>query len=156
MQPFFDLLALHELGHAFHFQAGLNMQRKWMQELFVNIMLHTFVAEKEPQSLPALTVFPQMVISGGTGDYLYTSLQDVHEKYNEIGAKHPKNYGWYQCRWHAASAQIYETDSTSAATQLWKALKDQKQTLSESELIPFFEKAGLRSVAEMIRNWDKG
>src|SRR5690606_32731139 len=29
MQAFFDLLAIHELGHAFHFQADLNMQRKW-------------------------------------------------------------------------------------------------------------------------------
>jgi hypothetical protein len=37
MQPFFDLLALHELGHAFHQQAGLTMQRKWMGELFCNI-----------------------------------------------------------------------------------------------------------------------
>jgi hypothetical protein len=155
MQPFFDLLAIHELGHAFHLQAGLNMQRKWMQELFVNILLHTFVAEKEPQSLPPLTVFPQMVIGGGTADYLYTSLKDIDEKYQEIGSKHPRNYGWYQCRWHAASAKIYDAGGMRAATLLWKTLKDQKQRLPENELIPFFEKAGLRSVAEMIRNWDK-
>src|SRR5690606_904494 len=62
MQPFFDLLALHELGHAFQFQAGLNIQRKWMGELFANVFLHTYIAEKEPRMLNALTVFPKMVI----------------------------------------------------------------------------------------------
>lgn len=35
MTAFFDLLALHELGHGFHQQGGLTMQRLWMQELFV-------------------------------------------------------------------------------------------------------------------------
>ncbi|MEJ7821361.1 MAG: hypothetical protein WKF85_03510, partial [Chitinophagaceae bacterium] len=45
MQPFFDLLALHELGHAFHKQGGLTMHRKWMGELFCNILLHTYIAE---------------------------------------------------------------------------------------------------------------
>lgn len=154
MQPFFDLLALHELGHAFHMQAGLNMQRKWMQELFVNILLHTYVAEKEPKLLPALTVFPQMVISNGSSGYLYTSLKDVHEKYSEIGAKHPNNYGWYQCRWHAAAGAIYDADNVNAVSLLWKTLKDQQQTLEDGALVPFFEQAGLRSVAAMISNWD--
>jgi len=45
MMPFFDLLALHEMGHSYTAQAGLKMHRYWMGELFVNIMLHTFVAE---------------------------------------------------------------------------------------------------------------
>jgi len=41
------------------------MQRLWMQELFCNIMLHTYIAENEPQNLPALELFPEMVVSGG-------------------------------------------------------------------------------------------
>src|SRR5690606_32677949 len=60
MPGFFDLLAIHELGHAFHIQVGLTMQRKWMGELFAIILLHTYIAENEPQLLPALTLFPQM------------------------------------------------------------------------------------------------
>src|SRR5687768_4274843 len=32
MKPFFDLLAIHELGHAYHMQGGLTMQRLWMEE----------------------------------------------------------------------------------------------------------------------------
>ncbi len=62
MEPFFDLLAIHELGHAFHIQDSLMMQRKWMGELFANILLHTYIAENEPHLLPALIVFPEMVV----------------------------------------------------------------------------------------------
>src|SRR5690606_28679176 len=97
MQPFFDLLALHELGHAFHMQGGLQMQRQWMGELFCNILLHAYIAENEPGQLPALTVFPNMVISNGTSEYQFTSLHDIEERYEEIGQQHAKNYGWYQC-----------------------------------------------------------
>ena len=49
MQDFLDLLALHELGPAFHTQGGLKMQRNWMGELFVNILLHAYIAENEPE-----------------------------------------------------------------------------------------------------------
>lgn len=155
MEPFFDLLALHELGHAFHLQAGLNLQRKWMGELFVNILLHTFIAEKEPASLPALTLFPRMVIANGTKEYKFTSLQDVHDKYEEIGKQHPKNYGWYQSRWHAAAATIYNKDGKYAARKLWNALKAQKETVNDAALLSLLQSAGVPSVANMIQNWEK-
>ena len=58
MQAFFDLLAIHELGHAFHMQAGLTTQRKWMGELFVNILLHTYIAENEPGAIACTDTFP--------------------------------------------------------------------------------------------------
>lgn len=155
MEAFFDLLALHELGHAFHFQAGLNMQRKWMGELFVNILLHSFIAEKEPASLQALTLFPRMVVAGGTKEFTYTSLKDVHERYNEIGKEHPKNYGWYQCRWHTTAGIIYDAAGEEAGKQLWNAFKNQKETLTDEAIPHFLDQSGAKEVADMIRNWDK-
>ena len=155
MEAFFDLLALHELGHAFHFQAGLNMQRKWMGELFVNILLHSFIAEKEPASLRALTLFPRMVVAGGTKEFTYTSLKDVHERYNEIGKEHPKNYGWYQCRWHTTAGIIYDAAGEEASKQLWNAFKNQKETLTDEAIPHFLDQSGAKEVADMIRNWDK-
>jgi hypothetical protein len=59
MMPFFDLLAVHEMGHSYTAQAGLKMQRHWMSELFVNIMLHTYVAEEQPGLLPAFRQFSE-------------------------------------------------------------------------------------------------
>lgn len=154
MEAFFDLLALHELGHAFHFQAGLNMQRKWMGELYVNILLHTYVAEKEPGQLPALTLFPRMVISSGTSEFTFTSLRDVHEKYDEIGQRHPKNYGWYQSRWHYSAGKIYDKEGVQVGRKLWDALLGQKEVLTDEQLLNFLDRSAQKTLADMIRNWD--
>lgn len=155
MQAFFDLLAIHELGHAFHFQGGLTMQRKWMGELFVNILLHTYIAENEPELLPALTLFPRMVVSGGSKEFVYTSLTDIEERYNEIGQQYPKNYGWYQCRWHSAAAGIYDAAGKQVCRKLWDALKSKKEILTDKELVSFLATETDNSVADMMRNWDR-
>ncbi len=154
MQDFFDLLALHELGHAFHTQAGINMQRKWMGELFVNILLHAYIAEHEPGLLPALTLFPKMVVAGGSNEFKFTSLQDVDVRYDEIARDFPKNYGWYQCRWHAASAGIYDVAGKQVGKKLWLALKSKNEQLNDEELLTFLETSGDKTVADLIRNWN--
>ena len=155
MQAFFDLLAVHELGHAFHIQGGLTMQRTWMGELFCNILLHTYIAEKEPELLPALTLFPRMVVAAGAKEFKFTTLQDVHQRYNEIGQQYPKNYGWYQCRWHSAAAGIYDTAGKQLCRKLWDALKSKKEKLTDEQLAAFLETAADKSIADMMRNWDR-
>lgn len=155
MEGFFDLLALHELGHAFHQQGGLKMQRNWMGELFCNILLHTYIAENEPEQLPALTVFPNMVIAGGTKEYKYTALQDIEERYEEIGKQHAKNYGWYQSRWHHSAANIYDAGGKELFAKLWRALQQHQTSLSNEELLVFLDNAGAKPVADMVRNWER-
>lgn len=155
MQAFFDLLALHELGHAFHQQGGLTMQRKWMGELFCNILLHTYIAENEQQQLPALTLFPKMVIAGGIKGFTYIRLKDIEERYDEIGREHARNYGWYQCRWHKAAGDIYETNGKLICKILWNALLNQKIKLNDEELLLFFDKSGAITVADMMRYWER-
>ena len=155
MQAFFDLLAIHELGHAFHMQGGLTMQRKWMGELFVNIFLHTYIAESEPKLLPALTLFPRMVVAGGVKDYKYTSLKDLEELYDEIAQQHPRNYGWYQCRWHGAAAVIYGTGGKQLLTVLWDALKNKKEILGDEELANFLRSKTGNSIVDMMVYWDR-
>lgn len=155
MQPFFDLLAIHELAHAFHLQDSLVMQRKWMGELFANIFLHTYVAEKEPALLPALTLFPHMVVSQGTKGLKYTKLSDVHERYDEITQQYPNNYGWYQCRWHVAAAGIYDSTGSNVVKKLWVSLKENKQLLNDDQLIDFLGKKVDPLLADIVRKWDR-
>ncbi len=154
MESFFDLLAIHELGHAFHIQGGLTIQRKWMGELFANILLHTYVAENEPESLPALTLFPAIVINGGTRDLKYTSLQDLEAHYEQIAKEYPNNYGWYQCRWHSAAKNIYDMEGKAVFQKLWAALRDQKEALTDEQLLAYLDRKGVKPVADMVRNWD--
>ncbi len=155
MQAFFDLLAIHELGHAFHFQAGLVMQRKWLAELYVNSLLHTYVAEFEPESLPALTLISRMVLGTGTKGLTYTSLEDIENRYDEIGQKYPNNYGWYQFRWHNAAGKIYDTSGAQINRIWWDALKTRPEKLSDTELILFLESEVGEGVADVMRFWDR-
>lgn len=155
MQAFFDLLAIHEIGHAYHFQAGIIVQRMWMGELFCNILLHTYIAENEPEQLSALTVFPQMVIAGGKEEYKFTSLTDVEERYEEIGQKYPKNYGWYQCRWHSAAGNIYDAGGADTFVKLWNAFSSQKEKLGDSEFAVFLSNEVHQSIADVMLKWDE-
>lgn len=154
MQKFFDLLALHELGHAFHLQKGLKMQRNWLSELFVNVLLHTYIAEKEAALIPALTLFPQMVAAGGSNEFKFTQLRDMHEKYEEIATKHPKNYGWYQCRLHAGAAEIYNAAGKDAGRKMWRSLQTSNEILSDEDLISKMASEVHQSVSDLIQNWD--
>ncbi|RYD73086.1 MAG: hypothetical protein EOP53_20755 [Sphingobacteriales bacterium] len=153
-QAFFDLLAIHELGHAFLNQAGVKMQRQWLSELYCNIFLHSFIAEKQKQLLPALTLLPRMFGEQSAKDFKYTSLKDLQNHYNDIATKAPRNYGWYQCRWHAGAANIYDADR-NAARKLWDAFSQQKDKLSDEALLEMLDKSGNKGVADLIRNWDK-
>ncbi|RYG02649.1 MAG: hypothetical protein EOO02_10135 [Chitinophagaceae bacterium] len=153
MQGFFDLLAIHELGHAYHNQAKVKMQRRWMGELFPNILLHTYIAEKEPALLPALTLFPKMMIMRDTAGLRYTSLEDFESKYNEIAQKSPGNYGWYQCKLHAAAAMIYDTGGKDIVAKLWNALKGKNEVLGDTEFIALLSDKADQSIADVQLKW---
>lgn len=154
MQAFFDLLAIHELGHAFHMQGKLQVQRKWMGELFCNILLHTYIAEKEPEQLAALTLFPRIVVNGGVKNYRYTSLKDLEERYDEIGQQHPQNYGWYQCRWHAAAAGIYDADGKAVMQRLWNTLKSKQEKLNDADFAALLHTGVSSKTADVLRKWE--
>lgn len=156
MQPFFDLLALHEMGHSYHEQAGLKMHRKWLSELFVNIMLHTYVAEMQPELLPALETFPEMVIGAGSSEYRYTSLADFEKNYDDAGkGMTAKNYGWYQSNLHHAAKQIYNAGGKTVIKKLWDALKKHQQTMTDEELIAMLKNEVHPSVADVYLKWNE-
>lgn len=154
MMPFFDLLALHEMGHSYTAQAGLKMHRYWMGELFVNIMLHTYVAEKQPELLPALETFPDMVIGAGTSEYSFTTLEDFERLYPTLGMG-PKNYGWYQSRLHSAAKDIYNAGGKTVLKQLWAALKKHQETMTDQEFLEMLKKEVHPSVANVYLDWNR-
>lgn len=155
MKAFFDLLVIHELGHAYHFQAGLTMQRKWMEELFTNIMLQTFIAENEPKLLPALLVFPKMVVAGGKSGLKFTSLNDFENRYEEIGKHHPQNYGWYQSRYHSAAEEIYNKGKAGVIIKLWNTLLEQNKILNDNNFVSLLAQNVDQSVADVYLKWDE-
>lgn len=153
MMPFFDLLALHEMGHSYTSQADLKMQRHWMSELFVNIMLHTYIAEEQPELLPALETFPNTILAVGTASFKYTSLEDFETLYPTLGMG-PQNYGWYQCKLHSAAKDIYNEGGKTVLQKLWKALRNHQEKMTDLQFVEMLKDVH-PSVATVYLEWDQ-
>jgi hypothetical protein len=96
-----------------------------------------------------------MVISGCTKEFTYTSLGDIESRYDEIGEHFPKNYGWYQSRWHTAAAYIYNAAGKGVLHRLWEALKKQEELLSDEAFMAFLSENVDKRVGDVMRNWDR-
>jgi len=132
---FFDLLAIHELAHQWQFQGGIFRQRLWLEEVFCNIMLHTFIAEERGELLGALTLLPRYHARGNEVTMEYTTLEDFETHYRKIGLEAPHNYGWYQYRFHVAAGDIYEEGGVEVLKKLWDFLKKYQERLSDEDLV---------------------
>jgi hypothetical protein len=150
---FFDLLAVHEMGHLFHTQASVQFPRLWLMELFCNMCTHTYVAAREPEMLPALEAFPSVVVGGGMSHLRYHTLEDFERLYGEVG---PQNYGWYECQLHVAAKDIYNASGVHALQRLWAAFRQSNATMSDDELRMLLEDEVDPAVARVPAEWPKG
>ena len=152
LSSFFDLLAVHELGHLFQFQAKCQFPRLWLAELFCNICLHAYTASVEPDQLNALETFPQMVANLDSAELRYRSLDDFERLYIDVG---PQNYGWYQCRFHVAARRIYEAGGVEALQRLWKSFLQSDEQLSDEQLAARLRTDAQPEIEKVLTAWQK-
>jgi hypothetical protein len=125
LQPFFDLITIHELGHAFEVLGHLELPTFWLSEIFANLALHAFVATRRPERLHTLEV---LSVVGSTSLSLdarmrvegYTTLEELEAHYT--GGDDPmsaQNYVWYQYRWQRLAATMFEVDGEDGLVHFW-------------------------------------
>ncbi len=125
LQPFFDLITLHELGHAFEVLGDLRLPTFWLGEIFANLALHAFVATKQPERLQTLEA---LSAAGSQSRRLaarmraegYSTLEDLEAHYT--GGENPMdplNYVWYQYRWQRIAAKMFEADGEDGLVRFW-------------------------------------
>jgi hypothetical protein len=151
---FFDLLAIHELGHAFIDQAGVVTHRRWMGEFLPNLLLHAWVEEEAPELLPALTLLADLVVAAGPGEHPFTTLAQIDEHYARIAREHSENYAWYQVRFHQGARRVYEAAGTEALDRLWTALRDHPEPLDDAAFIALLDCRVHRALGDFVRSWD--
>jgi hypothetical protein len=125
LQPFFDLITIHELGHAFEVLGDLRLPTFWLSEIFVNLAMHAFVATQLPASLPTLEVLPTV----GAGSRKlgarmraegYSTLEELQAHYTGgDDSMDPLNYVWYQHRWLRLAAKMFEVDGKDGLVRFW-------------------------------------
>jgi hypothetical protein len=127
LQPFFDLITIHELGHAFEVLGGLRLPTSWLSEIFANLAMHAFIATQRSASLTRLETLPTVGAgSQGLADRFraegYTTLEDLEAHYT--GGDDPMstlNYVWYQYRWQRLAATIFEVDGEDGLVRFWNS-----------------------------------
>lgn len=152
-RSFFDLLAIHELGHALHKQGKRFKQTYWLEEVYCNVFMHTFLAEKRPDLLPALETLPAFMAQIPGENFEYRTLQQFETDYWNIGMKAPMNYGWYQFRFHHASKLIYDHGGIDAFKSLWQFLGTHREKLSEDALTAKLTEKVHPYFGTLIKNW---
>jgi hypothetical protein len=127
LSSFFDLLAVHEMGHRFHQAGSVRFPRLWSTEFFCNLCLHTYVAEDEPSALPALEAFPSVISAVPPERVHYSDLATFERIYDRMP---PQNYGWYQCHLHVAAKHVYDAGGAAALRRLWDRFRFSDEDLA--------------------------
>jgi hypothetical protein len=117
--PFFDLVAVHEVAHVFH-EGSQHFPRLWLQELFANLCLHSWVAERSPESLPILLTLPRLGAKAAPEAFAYRTRDDFERLYSAVGGP---NYVWFQFRLQLEAAALYDRAGAAALTRLFEAFR---------------------------------
>jgi hypothetical protein len=163
LQPFFDLITIHELGHAFEVLGDLRLPTFWLSEIFVNVALHAFVATQRPSSLATLEVLStvgaasrnlatRMRLSG------YSTLEELQAHYTGgDDSMNALNYVWYQYRWQRLAAKMFDADGESGLVRFWDCFHAVDRVgggeVTAASLAPLLTKEVSPTLGRAIREW---
>lgn len=163
LQPFFDLITIHELGHAFERLGDLRLPTFWLGEIFADLVLHAFVATRRPEDLSTL----ETLSSVGAGSRRlaarwradgYTTLEELEAHYT--GGDQPMsalNYVWYQYRWQRIAARMFDADGEEGLIRLWECFHATTPLspgeVSTSSLSRLLRNHVSETLGRAIQNW---
>lgn len=162
LQPFFDLVTIHELGHAFETLGDLRLPANWLAEIFANLALHAFVATRRPASLETLEVLSTV---GARSRRLaarwraegYSTLEQLEAHYT--GGDQPMdplNYVWYQCRWQRLAAKMFDTDGEDVLVRFWNCFRADRVNagaVTAASLAPLLRTEVSAVLGRAVRDW---
>jgi hypothetical protein len=163
LQPFFDLITIHELGHAFETLGDLRLPTFWLSEIFVNLALHAFVATRLPASLPTLEVLATVGARSRKLDARmraegYTTLDDLQAHYTGgDNPMSPLNYVWFQYRWQRLAAKMWELDGEDGVVRFWNCFhatdRVDASEATAASLAPLLSAEVSKTLGRAIRDW---
>jgi hypothetical protein len=162
LQPFCDLITIHELAHAFETLGDLRLPTLWLSEIFVNLALHAFVAAQLPASLPTLETLP--TLGAGSRELAarmrsegYSTLEELQAHYSASDdAMSPLNYVWFQYRWQRLAAEVFEDDGEDGLVRFWSCFhandRVETETATAASLAPLLETQVSRTLGQAVRD----
>lgn len=163
LQPFFDLITIHELGHAFEVLGDLRLPTFWLSEIFVNLAMHAFVATQLPASLPTIEVLP--TVGAGSRKLAarmraegYSTLEELQAHYaGSDDSMNPLNYVWYQYRWLRLAAKTFEADGEDGLIRFWDCFHSTDRVnaseATAASLTPLLTTEVSPTLGRAVRDW---
>jgi len=124
--PFFDLVAVHEVGHLFS-QGVVHFPRLWLSELFANLCLHGWVERRAPGSLPTLLTLPRLAAGMAPEAWEYRTWDDFERAYLAMPGP---NYVWFQFRLQLLAADLYDHGGEATIRRLFDAFRLDDEALA--------------------------
>jgi hypothetical protein len=118
LEPFADMLAVHELAHAFHDGVPFVFPRSWLMELFADMALYAFVAAEEPDRLLHFETLPRVALQHRLLRPVARDLRHFEAYYPDIEAL---TYVWYQFRFTMMAKGVIDAAGPTALRRLWDA-----------------------------------
>ncbi len=154
LSPFFELLVLHELGHAFRLAVPSASRSPeawplaWMDEFFANLFLHVSIARLSPELLPVLRAFPEAMLSLPTGIFPFVNLKDFG--FPGVCEVSPGNYVWYQALLHRAAARVYDGTGEACLNTLLTMQFPTTEGFSERDLAAILKGTACEALVEVL------
>lgn len=161
LQPFFDLITIHEIGHAFEVLGDLRLPTFWLSEIFANLAMHAFVATQLPAKLPTLKTLP--TVGAGSRKLAarvraegYSTLDELQAHYTGDWAD-PLNYLWFQHRWLRLAAKMFEVDGEDGLVRFWDCFHSVDRVgapeATAASLVPLLAAEVSTTLAREVRDW---
>lgn len=145
LAPFFDLVAVHELGHGFSGQVPVSFPRNWMNEYFANLCMCAYVLHRERESLPVLETLPRLLVRISHERFAHRTLADLEALYIEVGLQ---NYMWYQSQLILAAQEALESGGIEVLRSLWRRF-----AMPDEVLLRILEQDVHLAVARVLSDW---
>ena len=163
LQPFVDLVTIHELGHAFEVLGDLRLPTSWLSEIFANLAMHAFVATQQPARLPTLETLP--TVGAGSHELAvrmraegYSTLEELEDHYT--GGADPMsalNYVWFQYRWQRLAAWLFDADGEDGLVRFWNCFHATDRVpagdTTAAALAPLLTRQVSESLGRAIGEW---
>lgn len=124
--PFFDLVAVHEVGHLFH-QGVVHFPRLWLAELFANLCLHAWVELRASESIATLLTLPRLAARMAPEAWEYRTWDDFERAYTAMPGP---NYVWFEFRLQLLAADLYERGGEDTVRRLFNAFRLDNDSLA--------------------------
>jgi hypothetical protein len=147
LEPFADLLVVHELAHAFHDGVPFVFPRSWLMELFADMALYAFVVAEEPDRRLHLETLVQIALEHHLLKPVARDLRYFEAFYPYI---EPLTYVWYQFRFTMMAKGLVDAAGPDVLRRLWDAF-----ALSDEQLAGVLGGRVHPAAGHWLASWDE-